>query len=105
MCGPSSPNLAFCILTLMHASPPVTLCKSRMRKSACTDLCGGAISDGSPYRDSNGANRVCWNYFRIARGPGTTPSGTQTGRSCRVTRLYLRLELDDNTHGKSRGFG
>jgi hypothetical protein len=32
---------AFCTPILMHASPPLILGKSRMRKRACTDLCGG----------------------------------------------------------------
>ena len=30
---------------------------SRMRKRACTDLSGGAISDGRPYRDGDRANK------------------------------------------------
>jgi hypothetical protein len=45
-------NPAFCIPILMLASPPLIPGQSRMRKRACTDLCGGAISDGRPYRDS-----------------------------------------------------
>jgi hypothetical protein len=32
--------------------PPMIHGKSRMRKRARTDLCGGAISDGRPYRDT-----------------------------------------------------
>ena len=35
------PRLAFSILTLTLASPPLIHGKSRMRKRACTDLCGG----------------------------------------------------------------
>jgi hypothetical protein len=34
-------NLGNCIPILMHASPPAIHGKSRMRKRACTDLCGG----------------------------------------------------------------
>jgi hypothetical protein len=49
---------AFCTPILMHASPPLILGKSRMRKRACTDLCGGAISDGRPYRDIGHGNRT-----------------------------------------------
>jgi len=41
----------------MLASTPLILRKSRMRRRACTDLGGGAISDGRPYRDSNPSGR------------------------------------------------
>ena len=37
----------------MHASTPPILRKSRMRRRARTDLGGGGIRDGRPYRDSN----------------------------------------------------
>jgi hypothetical protein len=40
----------------MHASPLVIHGKSRMRKRACTDLCGGATSDGRPYREQLSIN-------------------------------------------------
>ena len=40
-CTVGFPSLAFCIPIPMHASPPLILGKSRMRKSARTDLCGG----------------------------------------------------------------
>jgi hypothetical protein len=40
ICG-GFPNPALCILILMYASPLVIHSKSRMRKRACTDLCGG----------------------------------------------------------------
>jgi hypothetical protein len=33
------------------ALTPFILQKSRMRRRARTDLCGGAISDGRPYRE------------------------------------------------------
>jgi RNA-directed DNA polymerase len=39
--------------TPTSASTPCILGKSRMRKRVRTDLCGGAISDDRPYRDSN----------------------------------------------------
>ena len=42
----------FCILILTSASTPFILGKSRMRKRARTDLCGGRTSNGRPYRDS-----------------------------------------------------
>jgi hypothetical protein len=40
-------------VSLSHwlALTPFILQKSRMRKRARTDLCGGAISNGRPYRD------------------------------------------------------
>jgi hypothetical protein len=37
--------------------PLLILGTSRMRKRARTDLCGGAISDGRPYRDSDPETR------------------------------------------------
>jgi hypothetical protein len=42
----------FCIPILISASTPFILGKSRMRKRARTDLCGGAISNDRPYRDN-----------------------------------------------------
>jgi len=57
--GASLPSLhpldsatAFCIPILMLALPPLIQSKSHMRKRACPDLCGRAISDGRFYRDS-----------------------------------------------------
>jgi hypothetical protein len=46
-------NPAFCTLIPISALTPFILGKSRMHKRARTDLCGGAASDGRPYRDSN----------------------------------------------------
>jgi hypothetical protein len=37
----------------MHASTPLILRKSRMRRRARTDLCGGRSANGRPYRDTN----------------------------------------------------
>ena len=53
--------------------PPLIHGKSRMRKRACTDLFGEAISDGRPYRDSyflvNGHIWSMEGTFRLASSP------------------------------------
>jgi hypothetical protein len=48
----------------------------------------GAISDGRPYRDSNCAIQVSWDYFRIARH-----SGRMLSLTCEKSRIRQNYSL------------
>jgi hypothetical protein len=50
---------------------PLILRKSRMRRRARTDPCGGVTSDGRPYRDSYTRDGVS-TMLAISRLPGST---------------------------------
>jgi group II intron reverse transcriptase/maturase len=105
-------NPAFCIPTLMPASPPLIHSKSRMRKRACTDLCGGrsamvvptATTKTRPGNGDAGRFRLCYSYrnastgsireaFSAGKNPETIPTTDKILNEMIITLVDARRKM------------